>query len=147
MTPLSVTQPPSRTLPANFEIGIAELDAQHKRLHGLLERLRDAVGKHYGYATTAILDELAIETRIHFAVEVSLMRMLSFPEVEIHVAEHQTLRDQLEKFRKRAQDFEVADDLAAFFQQWLNDHADRYDREFVDHFLRAGIDPRASSGP
>lgn len=147
MTPLSVTQPPSRTLPANFEIGIAELDAQHKRLHGLLERLRDAVGKHYGYATTAILDELAIETRIHFAVEESLMRMLSFPEVEIHVAEHQTLRDQLEKFRKRAQDFEVADDLAAFIQQWLNDHVDRYDREFVDHFLRAGIDPRASSGP
>jgi hemerythrin-like metal-binding protein len=89
MTPLPVTQTPSRTLPANFEIGIAELDAQHKRLHGLLERLRDAVGKHYGYATTAILDELAIETRIHFAVEESLMRMLSFPEVEIHVAEHQ----------------------------------------------------------
>jgi hemerythrin len=147
MTPLPVTQTPSRTLPANFEIGIAELDAQHKRLHGLLERLRDAVGKHYGYATTAILDELAIETRIHFAVEESLMRMLSFPEVEIHVAEHQTLRDQLEKFRKRAQDFEVADDLAAFIQQWLNDHVDRYDREFVDHFLRAGIDPRASSGP
>ncbi len=147
MTPLSVTQPPSRTLPANFEIDIAELDAQHKRLHGLLERLRDAVGKHYGYATTAILDELAIETRIHFAVEESLMRMLSFPEVEVHVAEHQTLRDQLEKFRKRAQDFEVADDLAAFIQQWLNDHVDRYDREFVDHFLRAGIDPRASSEP
>jgi hemerythrin len=147
MTPLPVTQPTSRTLPANFEIGIAELDAQHKRLHGLLERLRDAVGKHYGYATTAILDELAIETRIHFAVEESLMRMLSFPEVEIHVAEHQTLRDQLEKFRKRAQDFEVADELAAFIQQWLNDHVDRYDREFVDHFLRAGIDPRASSGP
>jgi hemerythrin-like metal-binding protein len=87
-----VTQTSTRTLPANFEIGIAELDAQHKRLHGLLERLRDAVGKHYGYATTAILDELTIETRIHFAVEESLMRMLSFPDVEAHVTEHQILR-------------------------------------------------------
>jgi hypothetical protein len=65
---------------------------------------------------TAILDELSIETRIHFAVEESLMRMLSFPDVEAHVAEHLTLRDQLERFRKRAQDFEVADDLAAFIQ-------------------------------
>ena len=141
-----MTQAPTHTLPANFEIGIAELDAQHKRLHGLLERLRDAVGKHYGYSTTAILDELTIETRIHFAVEESLMRMLSFPDVESHVAEHQSLRDQLEKFRKRAQDFDVAEDLAAFILQWLNDHVDRFDREFVDHFLRAGIDPNAVSG-
>ena len=140
-----MTTPPATLLPVNFEIGIAELDAQHKRLHGLLERLREAVGKHYGYATNAILDELAIETRIHFAVEESLMRMLSFPDVESHVAEHEDLRNQLEKFRKRAQDFEVADDLAAFIQQWLNDHVDRFDREFVDHFLRAGVDPTAVS--
>lgn len=136
--------PPANTLPANFEIGIAELDAQHKRLHALLERLRDAVGKHYGYATNTILDELAIETRIHFAVEESLMRMLSFPDVESHIAEHQSLRDQLEKFRKRAQDFEVADELAAFTLNWLNDHVDRFDREFVDHFLRRGVDPLAA---
>ncbi len=140
-----MTKPAAATLPANFEIGIAELDAQHKRLHGLLERLREAVGKHYGYATNAILDELAIETRIHFAVEESLMRMLSFPAVETHVGEHKDLSQQLEKFRKRAQDFEVADELAAFIQQWLNDHVDRFDREFVDHFLRAGINATAAT--
>ena len=73
------------------------------------------------------------------------MRMLSFPEVDAHVAEHQDLRDQLEKFRKRAQDFDVAEDLADFTLQWLNDHVDRFDREFVDHFLRAGVDPTAAS--
>ena len=139
-----MTKPAAATLPANFEIGIAELDAQHKRLHALLERLRVAVGKHYGYATNAILDELAIETRIHFAVEESLMRMLSFPAVETHVGEHKDLSQQLEKFRKRAQDFEVADELAAFIQEWLNDHVDRFDREFVDHFLRAGINATAA---
>ena len=139
-----MTKAPAHTLPANFEIGIAELDAQHTRLHGLLLRLRDAVGKHYGYATNAILDELAIETRIHFAVEESLMRMLSFPDVESHVVEHQSLQAQLEKFRKRAQDFDVAEELATFILQWLNDHVDRFDREFVDHFLRAGIDPKAA---
>lgn len=141
-----MTTPPAANLPANFEIGIAELDAQHKRLHGLLLRLRDAVGKHYGYATNAILDELSIETRIHFAVEESLMRMLSYPAVEAHVAEHKDLSQQLEKFRKRAQDFEVADDLAVFIQDWLNDHVDRFDREFVGHFLRAGVNPTALSG-
>lgn len=139
-----MTPPPARTLPANFEIGIAELDVQHKRLHALLLRLRDSVGKHYGYATNAILDELAIETRIHFAVEESLMRMLSFPEVEAHIAEHANLTQQLERFRKRAQDFEVADDLAAFTLQWLNEHVDRFDREFVEHFLRAGVSATAA---
>lgn len=141
-----MSTPPVHTLPANFEIGIAELDAQHKRLHALLVRLSEAVGKHYGYATNAILDELSVETRIHFAVEESLMRMLSFPGVESHVSEHKALQDQLEKFRKRAQDFEVADDLAQFTLQWLNDHVDRFDREFVEHFLRAGVNATAASG-
>ena len=139
-----MSQPPMIPLPVDFEIGIAEIDLQHRQLNNLLERLRDSAGKRYGFAANAILEELAIETRVHFAVEESLMRLLSFPDTEAHVAEHRRLTEQLQSFRKRAQDFEVADDLTAFIQTWLIDHVDSFDREFVGHFLARGVDPNAT---
>ena len=129
--------------PGELEIGIAEIDLQHRHLLYLLERLRSSTDKQYGYAANAILDELAIETRIHFAVEESLMRLLSYPGIDAHLAEHRKLVEQLEKFRQRAQDFDVADGLSGFIQTWLIDHIDQYDRKFVAHFLAMGVDPLA----
>ena len=133
--------------PEEFELGIAEIDVQHRQLHDLLERLRSSTDKHYGYAASNILGELIIQTRIHFAVEESLMRLLSFPETDAHVMEHRHLSLQLEKFRQRAQDFDVSDRLSDFIQTWLIDHINNFDREFVAHFLSKGIDPRAAPKP
>ena len=130
-----------------LEIGIAEIDLQHRHLKYLLDRLRSSADKQYGYAANAILDELAIETRIHFAVEESLMRLLSYPGIEAHLAEHRKLTEQLEKFRQRAQDFDVADGLSSFIQTWLIDHVDNFDRKFVAHFLAMGVNPLAVPRP
>jgi hemerythrin len=133
-------------VPNEFDIGIAEIDAQHRALHTLLERLKTATDKHYNYATNVILGELAVQTRIHFAVEESLMRLLSFPEAETeaHIVEHRKLTEQLEDFRKRAQDFDVSDGLSNFIQVWLIDHIENHDRRFVAHFLSKGVDPVAA---
>lgn len=131
-------------IPIALDIGIAEIDAQHHQLHVLLERLKQSTDKRYGYAAAAILAELEIQTRIHFAVEESLMRLLSFPGTEAHVEEHRQLTEQLGKLRKRAQDFDVADGLSSFIQTWLVNHVNDFDREFVGHFLAKGVDPLVS---
>jgi hemerythrin len=131
-------------IPVALDIGIAEIDAQHRQLHTLLERLKQSTDKRYGFAADAILAELAIQTRVHFAVEESLMRLLSFPDTEAHVEEHRSLTEQLDKLRKRAQDFEVANGLSNFIQTWLVNHVNDFDREFVGHFIAKGIDPQAS---
>jgi len=130
-----------------FEIGIAEIDLQHRQLGHLLERLKESTEKQYGFAANAILAELAIETRIHFAVEESLMRLLSYPGAEAHIAEHRRLTEQLEKFRKRAQDFDISDGLSGFIQTWLIDHVNKFDRQFVAHFISKGVDPHAVPRP
>lgn len=127
-----------------LDIGIAEIDVQHRELHTLLERLRTSTDKHYDYATNVILAELTIQTRIHFAVEESLMRLLSYTEVDAHIAEHRYLTAQLVRFRQRAQDLDVSGDLSGFIQTWLIDHINSHDRKFVAHFLRMGINPTAA---
>ena len=135
---------PLTTENIEFDIGIAEIDFQHRELHSLLERLRTSTDKHYDYATNVILAELTIQTRIHFSVEESLMRLLSYPDVEAHIAEHRYLTAQLVKFRQRAQDLDVSDGLSGFIQTWLLDHVNTHDRKFVGHFLRMGINPTAA---
>jgi hemerythrin len=139
-----VTSNKLREIPVALDIGIAEIDMQHRQLQTLLDRLKQSTDKRYGYAADAILAELAIQTRIHFAVEESLMRLLSFPDTDAHVEEHRQLTEQLEKLRKKAQDFDVADGLSGFIQTWLVDHVNNFDREFVGHFLAKGVDPQAS---
>ncbi|MCF8198260.1 MAG: bacteriohemerythrin [Sulfuritalea sp.] len=128
----------------NFEIGIAEIDLQHRQINDLLQRLKHSADKQYAYAASTILGELVMQTRIHFAVEESLMRLLSFPDTDAHVAEHRHLMEKLEKFKQRAQDFDVADGLSDFIQTWLLGHLDNYDRKFVAHFISRGIDPLAA---
>lgn len=139
-----MTHQPTHPLPEQFEIGIAEIDLQHRQLHALLLRLQESADNRYGYAAGTLLDELAIQTRIHFAVEESLMRLLSFPGTEAHVTEHRRLTGQLERFRQRAQDFDVTEGLSNFIQAWLIDHVNHFDREFVGHFLAKGVDPLAA---
>lgn len=135
--------PYATPLPSEFEIGIAEIDGQHSRLYSLLERLRQSSDKNYGYAVNVILAELDIELRIHFSVEESLMQLLAFSETEAHVAEHRHLAEQLKQFRQRAQDHDVSEDLTGFIKRWLTDHIDSFDRQFVAHFLRHGVDAGA----
>lgn len=127
-----------------FNLGIAEIDCQHRKLKELLERLRGSTDKNYGHAVNAILAELDIHTRIHFGVEESLMRLLSFPDTEAHIAEHRQLTEQLDKFRQRAQNFDVADGLSDFIQTWLIDHINNHDRKFTAHFLSKGVNPDSS---
>lgn len=143
--PKYMINPFTTRLPNEFEIGIAEIDEQHSRLHSLLERLKHSSEKNYGYAVNAILAELDIEIRIHFSVEESLMRLLAFPETAAHVSEHRHLTQQLNQFRQRAQDHDVSDDLAGFIKMWLTDHIDTFDRQFVAHFLSHGVDAGAGS--
>lgn len=131
-------------MPGEFEIGIAEIDLQHRQLYRLLERLKESADKQYGYAAAAILAELEIETRVHFAVEESLMRLLTYPDTDAHAAEHHWLTEHLTKLKERAQDFNVDDGLATFIQNWLIGHVDGFDRKFVSHFLQKGIDPHAA---
>jgi hemerythrin len=130
---------------AGFEIGIAEIDAQHRRLFDLLNQLRSWSGKGYEYAATIdTLNELAEYTHTHFAVEESLMRMLRYPDITAHMAEHDRLRQKLEEFRHRVLKEGSRIELSDFIQAWLIDHISKVDRKYVDHFLAARIDPTAA---
>ena len=130
---------------SKLDVGIAEIDGQYREIQSQLERLRQATIKQYSYATSAILGELSIQMRITFAVQESLMRLLSFPDTEAHMSEHRQFLDQLEILRKRSQNFDLADGVSGVMQGWLIDHVQNFDRKFVAHFLGRGVNPVPSN--
>ena len=74
-----------------LEMGIHEIDEQHRMLVDILNKFYDAIRHHKGTQTAGgILERLADYTRIHFAVEESMMRLLDY-------ADYQNSRGQIKK--------------------------------------------------
>ncbi len=139
MTEFSTSNPDDK-----YQIGIAEIDAQHRELFSVLDRLEEHSGKGYSYeAARDALSQLTNHAKVHFAIEESLMRMHGYPDLLAHVAEHQNLRKQLTEFQQRLLDADIATQLHKFIDSWLTNHIDVTDRKYVPHLLTSRIDPTA----
>lgn len=117
-----------------LEVGIAEIDEQHRTLFRLLNELRAAAdAPDATERQTAILAELDEDTRQHFATEEQLMRDIGFPDIAAHIAEHQRLQRELEDCRAQVLDRKGAIDFSAFIKSWLIGHLMTMDREYADY--------------
>jgi hemerythrin len=125
-----------------LSVGVQEIDEQHKELVGLLNELHRAVVEHHGSAACAdILRRLAEYTRIHFAVEESLMRILAYPEFERHKGEHDALIAQVKQLQAKLAEGKatITFELLHFLKVWLTRHIQASDRRYGAYFLERGI--------
>ena len=124
-----------------LSVGIQEIDEQHKILVDLLNSLYRAIREHHGNeATITTLNELAEYTRIHFAVEESLMRVLDYPDYEEHKRHHEQLIDQINELQtKVASGKHASFELLHFLKNWLTRHILEEDMEYAPHMLKKGI--------
>lgn len=123
-------------------VGIEEIDNQHKVLVDLLNSLHRAIVEHHGSeAAQRILGELLEYTRIHFAVEESLMRILGYPDYEEHKHHHQLLLNEVRMLtRKLAEGRKSVNfELLHFLKMWLTKHIMEEDRDYTPFFLSKGV--------
>jgi hemerythrin len=80
---------------ASLHTGIAEVDAQHEHLTGLINHLYHSYmqGREHE-VLSPIIDEIAEYARYHFETEEALMHRTSYPETADHVAAHHDFRDR-----------------------------------------------------
>jgi hemerythrin len=130
-----------------LSVGIEEIDAQHRILVDLLNEVHEAIQQRQGVEVTQdIIRRLDEYTRVHFAVEESLMRILHYPEYERHKEEHDKLIGQLAELRNKmnAGKSSISFDLAHFLKIWLTKHIMEGDKRYTAHFLAQGIKPELS---
>ncbi len=125
-----------------LSVGIEEIDEQHKILVGLVNKMHDAIQNRQGNDVVAeILSSLAEYTRIHFAVEESLMRILHYPVYEDHRKTHEALELQLHDLetKMKAGSASIGFELMHFLKLWLTKHIMEDDKSYSGFFLDAGM--------
>ncbi len=130
-----------------LSVGIEEIDEQHKVLVGLVNEMHDAIHEHHGSeASQRILERLAEYTKIHFAVEESLMRIVDYPGYEEHKKQHEELIKEIVELQGKIARGEgsISFKLLHFLKMWLTQHILDSDKEYSPYMLNAGI--RAKSG-
>jgi hemerythrin len=124
-----------------LSVGIEEIDAQHRVLVDLVNQMHEAIHQHKGTAAVnEILGKLADYTRIHFAVEESLMRILGYPEYEEHKAEHEELLHTVADLQHKVETGKtsIGFELMHFLKVWLTKHIMESDQRYSEHFITAG---------
>lgn len=127
-----------------LSVGIEEIDEQHKILIGLLNRMHDAIHERHGSdVVEGILAELVDYTRIHFAVEESLMRILNFPGYEEHHDQHEELTQQILDLQQKLTSGKkaISFELMHFLKTWLSRHIMEEDMQYSGFFLASGAKP------
>ncbi len=125
------------------EVFIAQIDAEHRDLFQVAERLDRAIEARAPPAETReYLHALAAHLEDHFSHEEWLMQSVAYPAFGWHRQQHDTARRRVKLFVPliEAGDGEAADLLLEFMADWLNDHTtitDRMMAAFVRNYERA----------
>lgn len=129
----------------DLSVGIEELDEQHRALMALVNAMHDAMHRrHGGEMVEDILNQLLEASRIHFAVEESLMRILDYSQYMEHKAQHADLLDHLGKLTEGVATGEILINFELLHELkiWLVKHVQESDRQYGEHFLAAGVNPK-----
>lgn len=125
-----------------YSVNIREIDEQHKKLIGMVDRLHDAMRQGQGkLILDKILKELIQYTRTHFAAEERIMKANGYPDYETHKSKHDKMCDKVANIYKDYQDGKVSItiDVMKFLQDWIDKHIMSTDKQYAPFLNGKGI--------
>ena len=126
----------------SLSVGINEIDEQHKKLVGLINKLFEAMSQGKSKEIMqAVLGELSNYVITHFATEEKLMKQLGYEEYDYHKQEHKFFIDKLNEFKIKfsSGNEAISIDLLNFLKDWLLRHIIGTDRKYIPLFKENGI--------
>lgn len=125
---------------SEYEVGVAAIDDQHKRLFAMLDRLTqpDQDIKH-----ADMLIALGAYISVHFAYEEGLMHKHTYPRMAEHLAQHQELVTQYRSMTDgvKASDPQAVARTRMVVYAWFTRHilGERMDKELGMFLQRIGL--------
>lgn len=116
-----------------YSVGVETLDADHKKLLGLINSLQTAV--HYQTGDEfekEALDKVIDYTKYHFAREEQMLIDANYEDFEAHKKEHQQMISKVDTLvaEYNLQGHEVLEDLTLFLKNWLIAHINGTDQAY-----------------
>ena len=137
-----------------MSVGVSLLDADHRVLVSLINRLHESGGDEEARRATidTVLETLVAYAAFHFEREEKVIEACGFPHIDAHKDEHQEFAQQVGDLRRQfdaGQDPAFHAELVEFLTNWLNHHIllqDKAYRPFVEGDPRAEM-AAAAYGP
>eukprot|EP00831_Metopus_contortus_P000717 TRINITY_DN10262_c0_g5_i1.p3 TRINITY_DN10262_c0_g5~~TRINITY_DN10262_c0_g5_i1.p3 ORF type:complete len:223 (-),score=26.42 TRINITY_DN10262_c0_g5_i1:3-671(-) len=125
-------------------VGIPSIDAQHKQLVGITNKLFVAIMHDEGERVLQeVLNELADYAEQHFAYEEKLFNEHGYPEDKrkSHTLEHRALTRQVHEFIEEAEAEPATLDIKVFgfLREWMTCHLSKTDSQYSAFLLAKGV--------
>jgi hemerythrin len=123
---------------SDYAMGDPEIDAQHRMLFDLANRILTIMDPHQGFgelkaAIQALLDYI----QVHFEAEEERMREWGYPELEHHQALHAAIRRDISRLIQESKDLtSLKKDLNFLMTQWVLVHIRKEDCK-IGEFCRS----------
>jgi hemerythrin-like metal-binding protein len=125
-----------------LEVGVKEIDAQHKRLVDLVNQLNDAMRLGQGRDKIGpVLNELVRYTVSHFATEERFMDAHRYALSANHKAEHKKLLEDVGAFKAKfdSGNANLSIEVLQFLRDWLSKHIMGTDKKLGGALNEKGI--------
>jgi hemerythrin len=126
-----------------MQIGIKQIDSEHKKLVLLINQLFEAMQKGAGHeALGQILTGLINYTATHFAYEEKLFAETGYPDTAAHKKEHENLKQRVLDIQKRyaaGDEDTLSIETLTFLKNWLINHTTGSDKKYAPHLTSRGI--------
>jgi len=123
----------------SMSVGISSIDDQHREWISLVNYLTDSITD--GRANEGLkvaLQETMSYTLEHFLAEERLMKIINYPQLDVHAQEHtmfaQRMRGYIEAYVKGTP--VLAIDVVQFMRNWILNHLQTTDQGYAE-FIRA----------
>ena len=125
-----------------YNVGISMIDEEHKKLIGILNKAIFAKEHNDNpEEIKEVLSEMVEYSHKHFSTEEAYMIKFHFPEYQLHRNEHLDFTDKtIASYNKLVRgDYQIANDLLEYLKQWLVNHIQVTDRQYIDCFKKNGL--------
>jgi hemerythrin len=116
----------------SLELGIEEIDGQHRELFRRGERLYHALKQGEPAAAELMMASFRDFVLSHFEFEERWMLRAQFPQLTPHREAHRDFTDRLHRvsgeYRRHGPSAEVAETLRLWLESWLREHISGEDR-------------------
>ncbi len=125
----------------SISVNIAIIDAQHKRMIDIINKMHEAMKKGEGKNVIIdILNELAQYKKMHFATEEKYFKNFNYENTETHMYEHIKFGEKIEEFKTKLEQGEsITIELLEFVKNWLTHHIKEVDKKYIKCFNEHGL--------
>lgn len=120
-----------------FSVGVYELNDQHMRLVGVINRMIDLASLKKSdeaaikSAYLKVLDDMVQYAAVHFDTEERYLKSIGFPDFENHAEEHKAFSRKAAELKQKAAVGEVdIPGTSQYLQAWLSGHILHSDMDY-----------------